>query len=217
MNDLFNKAGIYEAISVLLVGMTVIMTGAYLDLPVVKIESMDNDFMQVCFFLVISYSVGIFFLEVGRLLDKKLLKIQNGVWLTFLSNSKSFVNPLELNEYRNLANRILGKDPKNTIFSKSDNMYVFYYCKGFLEVHGKDGKVEKHESLGDMSRSLMIAFPILTISYVIMNHQNVIWYKVLFLLLFTLLFYLRMKKYAYYRVRVLMRHYRALTTEHPIR
>ena len=41
MNDLFNKAGIYEAISVLLVGMTVIMTGAYLDLPVVKIESMD--------------------------------------------------------------------------------------------------------------------------------------------------------------------------------
>lgn len=215
MESALNKAGLYEMIGVLLSGMTVVMTSIYLGSPIIKIEHIDNDVLRICAFLIASYLIGIALQEGGIWLDPKLLKDTRNILFSYLNDRRVFIDPIELSEVRTLADRILGKPEDNTEFSKWDNHYVFYYCKRYLEVAGKDGKAEKFESLGDMSRSLMIAMPLLIVCHIIVALAQggaISWWKIAVLGAFTFIFRRRVDKYTRFRISTILRHYQAITS-----
>ena len=51
--------------------------------------------------------------------------------------NKIIGNELELKSFRELANKILNKSNDDQVYNETENEYVFYLCKTFLETHEK--------------------------------------------------------------------------------
>lgn len=221
MESAFQKIGLYEIVGVLLTGMTSILIGMYLGVPAIHTGSIDNDLLKALLFVVASYFVGIVLQEISAWIDGKLFKFQDDYKSNFL-NEKVWTNLLELQDFQEIAYTILLEHHKVTGFGKTNipakaQLYVFFYCKDYLEVRGKDWKATTVESLSDMSRGLMIAFPCLILYLIIrplltskgIDAKTIL--QVIVLVWLTILSYRRAKKYALLRIRAIFRHYKMLS------
>lgn len=213
MESAFQKIGLYEIVGVLLTGMTAILFGLYLEIPVINADSIDSDVMKALLFLVASYYTGIILQEISAWVDSLVFRFQDDFKSDFL-NSRVWKNKLELNDFIRIANAILNKEQDNSVFSKDEQLYVFFYCKDYLEVRGKDWKPTVVESLSDMSKGLMVAFPCM-LAYSLFNSllssSRIDYFLLLVLALLTILSYNRAKKYALMRIRAIFRHYKMLS------
>ena len=222
MDSALNKVGIYGIFAVLLTGIIVLLTWIILGLPIPAAFSGFDEGMTVLLFVVGSYFIGIVLQEIGDYVDRKYFEFQDKVKRNFM-NSDVFSNPLELNDLTTIANQILMKEAGNTAFTESEQLYVFFHCKDYLEVRDKDGKAESLSAAGDMSRSMMIAF----FTYIILYSLFFLWnafvsgcsildFFVCAMKLFILgclihVFHRRAEKYAFLRIRAIFRHYKMLS------
>lgn len=94
------------------------------------------------------------------------------------------------------------------------SMY-FIYVRLFLETHEKCDKANKINSLYAMSRSLIISMPLCLSAYYRYNiklfsfsRQDLVVTFIMAML--TVIFYKRTKRFAAYRVRVILRQYKIL-------
>lgn len=122
---------------------------------------------------------------------------------------------MELKSFRELANKILNKSNDDQVYNETENEYVFYLCKTFLETHEKCDKANKINSLYAMSRSLIISMPLCLSAYYRYNiklfsfsRQDLVVTFIMAML--TVIFYKRTKRFAAYRVRVILRQYKIL-------
>lgn len=129
-------------------------------------------------------------------------------------NNEIIKNELELQSFRLVANKILGINELDHNYTNSENEYVFFYCKSFLEIEGKDDAVERINSLYGMSRSLIVAITLCLLAYLFDNSPilSAETYPIVFALLILIcLFFRRARRFSKYRVRKILRIYLTLS------
>ncbi|OKZ75554.1 MAG: hypothetical protein BHV87_05735 [Clostridiales bacterium 36_14] len=217
MNSALDKVGVYDFFGVLLSGMIVIVVSCCLDLPLINlIANVENDIVNAILFLVGSFFLGLVLQEISSVLDKKVFKFRENARCKFLNDENKIIgNELELKSFRELANKILNKSNDDQVYNETENEYVFYLCKTFLETHEKCDKANKINSLYAMSRSLIISMPLCLSAYYRYNiklfsfsRQDLVVTFIMAML--TVIFYKRAKRFAAYRVRVILRQYKIL-------
>lgn len=216
MDSALDKVGLYDFFGVFLSGMLAVVISYYVGIPImIFTENKDNDFITVLVFLLGSYFIGLVLQEASSLLDKKIkyFKFREKARTNFLNINNSVVkNALELKDYQVLANEILSKNEASETYSNAECEYVYYYCKTYLELHCKNDKVSRINSLYGMSRSLLLVLPIITIGYIYFNYKSLNLLLVGSLCALAVLFYKRCKRFSKYKVRVILRQYKLLNS-----
>lgn len=211
MDSALNKVGLYDFFGVFLTGILVTAIFLCLDLPLAfPLEHTDNAVINLILFILESYFIGVILQEISSFIDRHILKIQKTSRSTFLNSNKIIKNELELASARHSANEILKINDAGHIFTNSENEYVYFHMKTFLETHDKMDAVERINSLFGMSRSLTAALSFCAILYFICNIPYsfaVTLLVVLFLILLIGLFYRRTKRFSRYKVRKIIRLY----------
>lgn len=212
MDSALDKVGLYDFFGVFLSGMLAVVISYYVGIPImIFTENTDNNFIAVLVFLLGSYFIGIVLQEASSLLDKKFkyFKFREKARTDFLNTNNSVVeNTLELKDYQVLANEILSKNQASETYSNTECEYVYYYCKTYLEVHCKNDKVNRINSLYGMSRNLLVALPVIIVVYIYFNYKSLNILIVGSLCVLAVLFYNRCKRFSKYKVRVILRQYK---------
>lgn len=215
MESALNKVGIFDFFGVFLSGMLFLAICYYLDIPLFDSpQNIDNDIIDIILFMLQSYFIGLIFQEISSVIDKKLFKIRETAESSFLdSDSAIFDNELELEIIQKEANIILGIENNSHVYTKTENRFVYQYCKSYLEVSEKNVKISRMNSLYAMSRSLFISLLVCLVFYVkynwiIFNMKKFILLVILALLIH--IFYERTKRLYRYKVCVVLRLYTVL-------
>lgn len=214
MNSVIDKLGLYDLFGVLLSGIImeigIIVLGVYgiYDMSIFNFIEGDTT-LKIVVFVIGGYLLGIIIQEIASFLDKKIFKYRSNATSHFL-NSSIIKNSLELQDFKEMAKDILKKNKGNN-YDEGKEQYVFQYCKTYLEVNNKNTKAERINSLYAMSRSLsFIAFLFSCVCLFIMKWSLEKFIISSLLIIIGLLFLHRTKKYAAYRVRVVLRQYKML-------
>ena len=212
MDSALSKIGLYDFFGLLLVGMIAIASSIYLKLPFTIWEQIDSDAIKIVLFFLESYFIGFILQEASSRVDYFLFQINHKAESVFLNEINPVTkNPLELKDFRQMSNIILGKEENNTVFSRTEQMYVYHYCEDYLYVKEKKEKVSTISSWNAMSRSLMLLFPVLTLYYIFVKKlDDISFFDITILCFLTLICYYRTKRLSAYRVRTVLRYYRAL-------
>lgn len=212
MDSALDKVGLYDFFGVFLSGMLAVVISYYVGIPImIFTENTNNDFITVLVFLLGSYFIGLVLQEASSLLDKKFkfFKFREKARTDFLNTNNSVVkNTLELKDYQNFANEILSKSETSETYSNTECEYVYYHCKTYLELHCKNDKVNRINSLYGMSRSLLLALPIIILFYIYFNYKSLNLFIIGSLCALAVLFYKRCKRFSKYKVRVILRQYK---------
>lgn len=215
MESALNKIGIFDFFGVFLSGMSFLTICYYLDLPLCDSpQNTNNDIIGIVLFMLQSYLIGLVFQEISSVSDKKLFKIRENAETSCLdSNSTIFDNELELKSIQKEANVILGIETDSHVYTKTENRFVYQYCKNFLEVSEKSVKVSRMTSLYAMSRSLFVSLSVCLCFFVKYNLMIFSMKKFMVLLILALLihiFYERTKRLYRYKVCIVLRLYTVL-------
>lgn len=170
-------------------------------------------------FFVFSYMCGVIFQELGTIADKKFLyNILYGgnpreIFLLkkghekFFNEISFYKDALIIKDY--FINNLNLKINKNTS-EKDINSLVFGYCLNMMESKKLASKSEKMIVISEMSRSLFwgcISVIIINIFIIFIFSNNYKFYciEILFMILISLIFLKRKKRYERYRIRILFR------------
>lgn len=216
MDSALEKVGLYDFFGVFLTGILVVSIVLFLNLPLAPLlVNTDNSIINLIVFFLECYFIGAVLQEISSFIDTKFFNFQQSARSSFLNENNNIIkNDLELKSFRHSANKILGIKEKNHRYTSSENEYVFFYCKSFLEIKGKDGTVERINSLYAMSRSLIVALTLCLLVYLFYNsttpsaEKNPIIFALLILIC---IFFRRAKRFSKYRVRKIMRLYITLS------
>lgn len=215
MDSAIEKVGLYDFFGVFLSGMLIVTICHYIGIPTIGFtNSLDNDFISVLIFLLASYFIGLVLQEFSSMLDRKIcfLKFREKARSNFLNADNDVVeNSLELQDYQNIGNKLLNKAEQPVLYSATECEYVYYSCKTFLELHSANDKVSRINSLFGMSRSFLIALPCIFCAYIYFNYSSLNVWIICALVLLTILFYKRSKRFSEYKVRVILRQYKLLS------
>ena len=215
MDNVLEKIGLYELFGGFVPGMIIIVAWICLDMPNIFLGRV-NDNLQLTFFFVESYFLGIIFQELGSMVDKQTLNLRERWKKVFLSERNDVVkNKIELGMYRKIANQILEKNENNIDFTAEEQQAVFNYCKNYLEANGKNRKEYSLDSSYSLNRSLVIAFIFLLIVYLFICLNNQVFQssefiRILILCDLIIILYKRAEKYSRLRTHAVMQHYEAL-------
>ena len=206
MESVFQKIGVYYFFGILLTGTITLSVGIYLGLPITVI-SVDSEILKVILFFLESYLIGLVLQEISSMIDRRFLKITTIAAETFLLPNNTIVtNPLELLKFQKMANHMLGKQGDDTNYEPNEQEYVYHSCILFLEATGKDRKYQEIHSNYTLSRSLMVAFPVLSVFHLFCYKGQALHYDFILLLL-TFIFYSRFKNSVVYAVQTALRYY----------
>ncbi|MCI9527926.1 MAG: hypothetical protein HFH37_13690 [Lachnospiraceae bacterium] len=216
MDSALEKVGLYDFFGVFLTGILVVAIALFLELPLTLLfVNTENSIIDLILFILECYFIGVVLQEISSVIDAKFFKFQKNARSSFLNeNNKIIMNKSELQSFRLFANKILGINETDHSYTTSENEYVFFYCKSFLEIEGKDGTVERINSLYGMSRSLIIAIALCLLGYLFNNGPTLSaeTYPIVFALLILIcLFFRRAKRFSKYRVRKILRLYLTLS------
>lgn len=216
MDSALEKVGLYDFFGVFLTGILVVAIALFLNLPLTPLFiNTENSTINLILFILECYFVGVVLHEISSFIDAKFFKFQKSARSSFLNeNNKIIKNDLEFRAFRRSANRILGMNENYHEYTASENEYVFFYCKSFLEIEGKDDTVKRINSLYGMSRSLIVALSLCLIVYLFHNSTTPsaeTYPIVIALLILICLFFRRAKRFSRYRVRRILRLYLILS------
>ena len=214
MDSALEKVGLYDFFGVFLTGMLVVAIALFLELPLTLLfVNTENSIIDLILFILECYFIGVVLQEISSVIDAKFFKFQKNARSSFLDeNNKIIRNESELQSFRLVANKILGINEADHNYTTSENEYVFFYCKSFLEIEGKDD--ERINSLYGMSRSLIVAITLCLLGYLFNNGPtpSAETYPIVFaLLILIFLFFRRAKRFSKYRVRKILRLYLTLS------
>lgn len=211
MDSALNKVGLYDFFGVFLAGILLIVILLSLDLPLFfSLEPTNNSAINFVLFMLEAYFVGIILQEIGSCFDKYLFDIQRNARRTFLKDqNKVAENAKELDISRQFANEILEISEVEHFYTESENEYVFFHMKAFLETHGKIEPIDRINSLYGMSRSLTLALLFCFIFYFVnIKTPSAKTYAILSALFAViLLFSRRTIRFSQYKVRKVIRLY----------
>ena len=216
MDKVVEKMGIYELFTVFGAGIisVIIWLVAFGNQYINIIIYNDNNF-NWAIFLIICYIVGLILQEVSSFLDAKFLKFRISARKNFLNDNKIIRNEEELRLYRELAKKELNKSE----LSEKDNEFFHFISKTYLERHSDNSKTSRINSIYGMSRSLALASNIAILvtigAYFFYGNTFNILGKISICpvlmvnieIILSALFYYRAKRFAEYKVRVIMRYY----------
>ncbi|MEE1216507.1 MAG: hypothetical protein U0K78_03185 [Agathobacter sp.] len=219
MDKVIEKMGIYELFTVLGAGVisVIIWSFALGNGYINALLYMNNESdVNLVIFLIICYIVGLILQEVSSILDDKMLKFRINARKSFLNDNNNIIkNDEELILYRKLAKKKLHK----SILSEKDNELFHFRAKTYLERHSDNSKISRINSIYGMSRSLALS-SLIAILFTVMSYffndntfyvfgtKSICSVLMIIIELFVFaLFYYRTKKYAKYKVRVIMRYY----------
>ncbi len=216
MDSALEKVGLYDFFGVFLTGILVVAMALILNLPLTPLFiNTENSIIDLILFILECYFIGVVLQEISSFLDEKCFKFKKSARSSFLNeNNKIIKNKSELQSIRLFANKILGINEIDHIYTTSENEYVFFYCKSFLEIEGKDDTVERINSLYGMSRSLIVAITLCLIVYLFNNGPtpSTETYPIVFALLILIcLFFRRANRFSKYRVQRILRLYLTLS------
>lgn len=216
MDSALEKVGLYDFFGVFLTGILVAAIALFLELPLTLLfVNTENSIIDLILFILECYFIGVVLQEISSVIDAKFFKFQKNARSSFLDeNNKIIRNESELQSFRLVANKILGINEADHNYTTSENEYVFFYCKSFLEIEGKDDAVERINSLYGMSRSLIVAISLCLLGYLFNNGPtpSAETYPIVFaLLILIFLFFRRAKRFSKYRVRKILRLYLTLS------
>lgn len=216
MDSALEKVGLYDFFGVFLTGILVVALALFLNLPLTPLfVNTENSVINLILFILECYFIGVVLQEISSVIDANFFKFQKSARSSFLNdNNKIIKNEWELQAFRHSANKILKINEIDHNYTTSENEYVFFYCKSFLEIEGKDDAVERINSLYGMSRSLIVAVAICLMMYLFNNSTtpSAETYPIVFALLILIcLFFRRAKRFSKYRVRKILRLYLTLS------
>lgn len=216
MDSALEKVGLYDFFGVFLTGILVVAIALFLNLPLTSLfVNTGNDIIDLILFILECYFIGVVLQEISSVIDARLFKFQKNARSSFLNeNNKIIKNESELASCRRFANKLLNTNEVNHNYTTSENEYVFFYCKSFLEIEGKDNAVERINSLYGMSRSLIVAITLCLLGYLLNNGQtpSAETYPIAFVLFVLIcLFFRRTDRFSKYRVRKILRLYLTLS------
>lgn len=211
MDGALNKVGLYDFFGVFLAGILFIVILLSLDLPLFfSLEPTNNAVINVILFILEAYFLGIILQEISSCFDKYIFDIQRNARRTFLKDKNRIAeNTMELEISRKFANEILKISEIEHFYTESENEYVFFHMKAFLETHGKIEPVDRINSLYAMSRSLTLALLFCFIFYFVnIKIPSAKTYAVLIALFAVIFLFLRRTiRLSRYKVRKIIRLY----------
>lgn len=219
MDKVIEKMGIYEMFTVLGAGIISVIIWSFASgskyINALLYRNNESNVNWVIFY-IICYIVGLILQEVSSFLDDKAMKFRINARKCFLNDNNSVIkNDEELILYRKLAKKKLHK----SILSEKDNELFHFRAKTYLECHSDNSKISRINSIYGMSRSLalssLVAILFTVVSYFlndktfyVFGTKSICPVLMIIIELFVFaLFCYRTKRYAKYKVRVIMRYY----------
>ncbi len=195
-------------------------------ISVLKIEYIALIFINVLarktinFFIlrIVSYILGVLIQEIGSFLDRKFTKIRIKSRENFLKPNKTFFSDYEFEEVKKIANKLLKKkDKNNEFFTNKECVKIFFECKACLENSDKMSKANKLDASFAMSRSFVVCNICIFISLIIKFFYTILekqfsWSLsyiliLVYLFLYSVIFYNRAKRYSQMRTKTIIRQY----------
>lgn len=173
-----DQLGLYDFFNVLIYGITFIGGLCVLNENIYNFIWNNMSFQKGLGIVLLVYITGMILQEIGSIIDYRITNIRRGMNCSILkgdideNNEKKrkkqiIRNPIVLQQYRNRADKILGKhiplENEERFNNEEYNGYVFSICQYYVSVKEKDKKSEKLHALFSMSISLMCCFFLLFI------------------------------------------------------
>lgn len=229
MDEAMGKLGIYEFFSVLVSGIIFSTTCLLTGVPARYIlYTGGGDTVATITFLLWSGFIGLVLVGIGSICEKHC------PWLMLKNNArkkifteKIFKNSIELYKVKETGRSILGEIEADKL-DENHSRYVHDYCAAYLQVHGKDSKVEQLGAMAGLYRSLMVAFPLQILLHLFLLVYDVCLeyylsystdyefitvtfaFKMIIFALLMIFFGFRAQQMAKYRIRTVLRHYKML-------
>lgn len=165
------QLGLYDFFNVLISGAIFVCGVCTINSKVNNALWSNLSFQRGLGIALLIYISGMILQELGSLVDRNYTNLYMGMHRSILKGSidnrfeketsnKIIDNPLILQCYRDMADRIIGKYiPATNWTTRFENEYIngyfFSVCQYFVMVKGKDKKSEKLRALFSMSKTLM--------------------------------------------------------------
>ena len=222
MENLLEKFNVFDLFTMLIPGI-IISTLLYISLSFKYYDQWkDYGKEKYIIFFVISYLFGIFFQQIGNIIDEMwLYKIIYGgnpketfllkdQYMKVLDNEFVYKDALNVKDYLLRYLNINNKNLKTIKQEKQFNARIFSYCLNIVEINGLSYKSDKMLVISEMSRSLSlgcIAIFFLNVFMCLFCHFHYKFYIVesILLLFLCIIFLYRKVQYEKYRYRIVLR------------
>lgn len=237
MDNIIDKFGIYDFFGLVIPGMLFLYVLIYVgDFSTCLETYADFTVLLVVAFVLVSYMCGIWMQEIGSFLDKNFLKIRISARRKYLdtqvvmSRTKSWFiidyafTGEELQNIQKMVEEIVECDI-NQLQTQDEKREkcedAFLKCKAQLENMDKMGKAEKLNSMYAMGRDLIICnIGIIVCLVGVMAVKKAFELQhliiIVYVILSSIMFYRRAKRFAIMRVKTILRQYMALKSQHLI-
>lgn len=220
MEKAIEKLGIYDLIGIIAPGIISTLCIIYLCpdlLSYFKSLFCDKRILD-CFFIGVSYIIGLALHEIGSVAERKWLLKNGEPHEIFLNPDANIIeNKTEFELFSNTIKQVLkelGFKHHNPTPSNEEVRMAFHYCQVINEMNGRNIKSDRIDSLHCMSRALFVfffaAFVLYSSSVLIFQYPErgkVALVNVLLLLFITLVMYRRTLGLAKYQVKSVVRNY----------
>lgn len=199
----------------------------------------EDKIILYAFLIGLSYASGVLLHEIGSAVEKKIIYKNGEPHEIFLyKDAKIVSNEKERILFENMIDGILGnleqgKHSDKNAFTQEEMRMVFNYCRTELEANGNNVRADKMQSLYGMSRTMMVLFSILMFYYFFRTclpclygeFLNQLYGKdivqtsgfefsmainIIVMSMIIYFMYKRMKRFANYKVRDVLRGYKVL-------
>lgn len=227
METIFDKLGIYDFFANIVPGMFLLAIVFYIGVPLpacANVQSLPVSLMVILYVLC-SFVLDILIQEIGSAIDDHTFKVRKQARRWYLSDknfTKSERKEIEIIVKKMSDKKIKYKSKKKICnnFSKSQSEQrqqvlesVFYKCKAHLENLNAIGKSDRLNAMFAMSRDMLIC-NISAICYLLidvlklkMANSFQLTTVTLYVIISTVVFIVRAKRFAAMRVRTIFRQY----------
>lgn len=216
-DKILSRLGIYDLLGVLITGICISTTSLLLLRTMrIHIELIrDEPFL----FFIFSYILGLVFQELASFVQRNLIHKKNRLRSKAVKTKKNHYLYMEeyeidrINEYVRQA--LLVKDKKTPINLKEDTNIIFNHCKNYMAKHGDMTGCNRDQAIAGMARSLSLYCFFAPLFFLLLfspcgNGYFSIWFYILVsgaLLLFSVLFYYRFRRFTLRRIIKIYRYY----------
>lgn len=220
MNKFLERFGIFDVFAMLIPGVffevgSMLLFPSFIQKMVHELPLLTEGAAKYFLFFTVSYFVGVIYHEIGNFFEKRILKIFgiNHEKNFLLSKKKRVHGKVDFVIFRKVrddlykkcvTNEIKQELEENEISEEDINRFALHYCMTFLESENLISKAEKMQSIAEMSRSLyLMCFTLLAASVWRIND----WRISLILLVMTMIFIARKRRFEEFRTDIIMRNY----------
>ena len=227
METIFDKLGIYDFFANIVPGMFLLAIVFYIGVPLpvcVNVQSLPVS-LVVILYVLCSFVIGILMQEIGSAIDDHTLKVRKKARRWYLSDEN--FTKLERKEIEDVVEKLSNKKIKYKSKKKIHNRFsrsqseqrqqvlesVFYKCKTHLENHNAISKSDRLNAMFAMSRDMVICnisamcyllFDVLKLK---MANSFQLVTVTIYIVISTVVFIIRAKRFAAIRLRTIFRQY----------